>query len=401
MANGVKTVQKKDALEIRDGVGPRGESRVSFSSNLVRLSGVEWVIAGIFFFALVCFGPRLWERLEKFQPCPDYRLPYKLGSDYWLYQRYCRWACAHYETLVIGDSVIWGHYVPKNNTLSHHLNEIAGRNRFANLGVDGIHPAALAGLVKYYARDITDKNVILHLNPLWMSSRKHDLQTDKEFHFDHPTLVPQFVPKILCYKDSYSKRFSAVIERYVPFLNWTSHLRKAYFDSMDLATWTIEHPYKNPLKAVTLELPVPKEDGQGERVSWVERGATKQDFQWVELETSLQWKFFRATVELLKARGNSVFVIVGPFNEHLLKDKSAVGYREMRNEIETWLRQKNVAHYVPSALPSELYCDASHPLSEGYAMLARRLFKHEPLFEGKGAYGVSSRRGGDAEGAAQ
>jgi len=361
----------------------------------------EWVVVVICLSALVFFGPRLWERLERFEPEPDYRLGYKLGGDYWLYNRYCRWACAHYETLVIGDSVIWGHYVSRYNTLSHHLNEIAGRNQFANLGVDGIHPAALAGLVKYYGRDITDKNVILHLNPLWMSSRKHDLQTDKEFHFDHPKLVPQFIPKIPCYKDSYSKRLSAVIERYVPFLSWTSHLRKAYFDSMDLATWTIEHPYKNPLKAITLELPAPKEEGQGEHISWVEKGSAKQDFPWVELETSLQWKFFRGTVEVLKARGNRVFVLVGPFNEHMLKGKSIEIYERMKSEIETWLLQNDVAYYMPPALPSELYCDASHPLSEGYAMLARRLFKHEALFEGRGAYCVSSRRGGDGEGAAQ
>jgi hypothetical protein len=343
----------------------------------VRLSGFEWVVIGVFFSALVCFGPRLWERLEKFDPAPDYRLPYELGNDYWLYNRYCTWACAHYETLVIGDSVVWGHYVPRDKTLSHYLNQVAGGDQFANLGVDGIHPAALAGLLKYYGRDITGKNVIVHLNPLWMSSRKHDLQDQKEFHFDHPRLVPQFIPKIPCYKESYSRRLSAVIERNVPFLSWTSHLRKAYFDSTDLATWTTEHPYKNPLRAITLQLRGPKDEGQGEHVSWVEKGIVKQDFQWVELETSLQWKFFRGTVELLKARGNRVFVLVGPFNEHMLKGKSIEIYERMKSKVETWLLQNNVAYYMPPALPSKLYCDASHPLAEGYAMLAGQLFEND------------------------
>jgi hypothetical protein len=370
-------MRKENTSVIHDAVGPGGESTVSFSSNLVRLSGVEWVVVVICFSALVFFGPRLWERLERLEPGPDYRLPYELGNDYWLYNRYCRWACAHYETLVIGDSVIWGHYVLKDNTLSHYLNEAAGSNQFANLGVDGIHPAALAGLVKYYGRDITDKNVVLHLNPLWMSSRKHDLQTDKEFHFDHPKLVPQFTPKIACYKESYSNRLSIVIERYVPFLSWTSHLRKAYFDSMDLATWTIEHPYEDPLGAITLELRGPQDEGQGEHISWVEKGIAKQDLQWVELETSWQWRFFRGTVELLKARGNRVFVVVGPFNEHMLKGKSIEIYERMKSKIERWLLQNDVPYYVPSALPSDLYCDASHPLSEGYAMLARQLFKNQ------------------------
>ena len=373
-------MQKEDTSAIHNGAGSMHESAsrsAEFGSNAVRLSGVEWAFVGVSLSLLVCFGPKLWERFEKFELAHDYRLPYELGNDYWLYNRYCRWACDRYETLVIGDSVIWGHYVPKNNTLSHYLSEAAGGNKFANLGVDGIHPAALAGLMRYYGREITDKNVILHLNPLWMSSRKHDLQTEKEFHFDHPKLVPQFTPKIACYKESNSKRLSVVIERYVPFLSWTSHLRKVYFDSMDLATWTIEHPYKNPLRAITLELRGPKDEGQGEHISWVEKGIAKQDFQWVELETSLQWTFFRGTVDVLKARGNRVLVLVGPFNEHMLKGESIEAYGKMKREIETWLLQNNIAYYMPPALPSNLYCDASHPLSEGYAMLARQLFKNE------------------------
>ncbi|GAI54981.1 unnamed protein product, partial [marine sediment metagenome] len=176
----------------------------------------------------------------------DYRLGYELSSDYWLYSRYCRWACSRQEILVIGDSVVWGHFVSEYETLSEYLNKITGSDQFANLGVDGIHPVALAGLLKYYGHDISDKRIVLHFNPLWMSSKKHDLQTEKEFRFNHPKLVPQFIPNIPCYKDPYSKRVSAVIERYVPFLSWTSHLKIAYFGNMDLPTWSLEHPYENP-----------------------------------------------------------------------------------------------------------------------------------------------------------
>ncbi len=107
------------------------ESRIEevpYSSNCVRLSLREWLIIGIVFSALLCFGPTLWERIEQFDAGPDYRLPYELSSDYWLQARYCRWACSpspsegrgsRYETLVIGDSVIWGHYVSRDNTLSY------------------------------------------------------------------------------------------------------------------------------------------------------------------------------------------------------------------------------------------------------------------------------------------
>ena len=70
-----------------------------------------------------------------------------------------------------------------------------------------------------------------------------------------------------------------------------------------------------------------------------------------------------------------MFVLVGPFNEHILKGKSIETYRQIKSEIETWLQQNNVPYYIPVALPSRMYCDASHPLSEGYAELANDFLK--------------------------
>jgi len=368
---------ESNILENRKNSSPPNMPEAVFSSNCVRLSGCEWIFVGIVASALFCFGPTLWERMEKFEPETDYRLGYELSNDYWFYSRYCRWACSQHEILVIGDSVIWGHYVFQYDTLPECLNKIAGSDQFANLGVDGIHPAALAGLLKYYGRDISNKKVVLHFNPLWMSSEKADLQTEKEFRFNHPKLVSQFIPNIPCYKDPYSKRISAVVERYVPLLSWTAHLKIAYFESMDLPTWTLEHPYENPLSAVTLKLPTSANNNQNGHISWTEKGTTKKDFQWVEPESSLQWKFFQRSVELLKERGNSIFVLVGPFNEHMLKGESIEVYRKMKSKIEVWLQKNNIAYYMPAALPSELYVDASHPLSEGYAMLAKQLIENE------------------------
>jgi len=350
------------------------KAKIPFSSNNIRLSGREWIIVAIICSALFCLGPRLWERIENFNPGTDYRLSYTLGNDYWLYNRYCNWACSMYETLVVGDSVIWGHYVSRDNTLSHYLNQYTGRDCFANLGVDGFHPAALEGLLRYYGRDISGKKVIIQFNPLWMSSAKHDLQTDKEFHFNHPKLVPQFFPKIPCYKDSFSGRFRTAVERYVPFFGWAVHLRIVYFENMALPNWTLEHPYENPLGAVTLELPTSRDDLR-ENVSWTTKGIMQEDFQWVVPAESLQWRFFRQTINLLKARKNTVFVVVGPFNEHMLKPESYKTYQQMKSEFETWLRQNNIAYCVPEVLPSELYRDASHPLGPGYAMLAKQLFE--------------------------
>jgi len=351
--------------------------REPFGSNCVRLSGYDWLIVAVSVLALFCFGPILWEKVEKFEPGPNFRLPYELSGDYWLFSRYCRWACSRQQTIVVGDSVIWGHYVTKDNTLSGYLNKIVGRSQFANLGVDGIHPVALAGLLKYYGRDISRKNVILHFNPLWMSSRKHDLQIEKEFRFNHPRLVPQFIPKIPCYKVSYSQRISAVMTRIVPFFSWTSHLNKTYFDNMDLPTWTIEHPYKNPAEAIARQIPTSDSYDENEDRPWYEKGMTMRDFEWVELETSLQWNFFQRSIEMLKKRGNNIFVLVGPFNEYMLNRNSSDTYQNMKSKITSWLRQANVAYCIPQALPSALYCDASHPLSEGYAVLAKQLLEND------------------------
>lgn len=356
---------------------PSKKSEVAFSSNSVRLSGYEFLFAVIITLVLFCFGPAIWERIEKFEPAHDFRLPYELSNDYWLYSRCCRQVVPKFDALVIGDSVIWGHYVSPDNTLSHQLNKIAGRDRFANLGVDGIHPVALSGLLKYYGRDISAKKIILHFNPLWMSSSKQDLQTTKEFRFNHPKLAPQFTPKIPCYKEPFSKRFSIVTERYMPVFNWTSHMKITYFQNMDIPSWTLKNPYKNPAGAVTLEIPAPLPEGRDEHISWIEKATPKKDFPWVELETSIQWKFFRRSVELLEKRGNKVFVLVGPFNEHMLKGDSIEIYRKIKSEIEIWLKKNNIPFYIAPALPSELYADASHPLKNGYAMLAKQLYENE------------------------
>jgi DNA-binding transcriptional regulator of glucitol operon len=94
---------------------------------------------------------------------------------------------------------------------------------------------------------------------------------------------------------------------------------------------------------------------------------------WVDLAGSLQWKSFLRTVDLLQQRGNTVMVLVGPFNEHLLKDASREKYRALKREIEGVLKDKGIPFLAPDPLPSEFYGDASHPLSAGYALLAKQL----------------------------
>jgi hypothetical protein len=347
-----------------------------YGSNAVRLSAAQWLIAAALVLAAVLLAPALWEKAEPFSPGPDYRIPYSLSSDYWLFSRYARAAAARGKTLVLGDSVIWGQYVAADRTLSHFLNQETGGERFANFGLDGAHPAALAGLVEYYGGDLAGRDVVLHCNLLWTASKKHDLAEHKEFQFNHPALVPQFVPWIPCYTETLSRRIGIVIERHVTFSAWADHLRLAYLGQMDLAAWTLEHPCANPLAALQPHLVAAATDRpQHDAAPWTERGIPRQSFDWVDLDTSLQWCCFRRTVEVLRKRGSRVFVLVGPFNEHLLEPASLAVYAERKRQVAAWLRESGVPCLVPETLPSPLYADASHPLAEGYALLARRLIE--------------------------
>jgi hypothetical protein len=347
-------------------------------SHAVRLSGRQWLVVAGALVVLAGLGPVAWEHIEQFSPGDDYRVPYELSNDYWLFHRYCRQMCRQEKILVVGDSVIWGHYVRSDQTLSHYLNEFSEEDRFANLGVDGTHPAALEGLLRHYGGDITDRIVLIQLNPLWMSSSKHDLQTTKEFHFNHPELVPQFAPKIPCYKAPLSARIRIAVLRRIPFSRWASHMRIAYFQGMDPPAWTLEHPYDCPLSALRRALPDSQAAPEALPVS-SQKEPAKQDMAWVELDTSLQWRFFRRTIRLLQERGNKVFVLAGPFNEHMLTEQNSAVYGRIKDGVAAWMRENDVPYLMPPPLPAARYADASHPVAEGYAQLAGTLLD-DPSF---------------------
>ena len=101
-------------------------------------------------------------------------------------------------------------------------------------------------------------------------------------------------------------------------------------------------------------------------------GSTR--FEWVQLDRSLQWGAFQRLVKLLQSRGNDVLVVLGPFNEHMMAEENRLAFRQLRDGIADRLARNQVACLVPEPLPSALYADASHPLTEGYQLLASRLY---------------------------
>jgi hypothetical protein len=353
------------------------EQQEPTTSNAFRLSGRQWVGIAVFGIAVYVLTPVTWQRIEKLDSTVDYRIPYELSNDYWLYGRVATQAAATHDTVIIGDSVVWGQYVRPAETLSHYLNALEGRDRYANLGLDGSHPAALAGLIENYAGAVSGKQVILHCNPLWMSYPKHDLrEKDDPGVFSDWELAPQFSPKIPPYKESISNRIGKVIDRNLSLHGWTSHLQYAYFGESGtprtIPMWTLDHPYENPLKALTFKLPAPSDELRKEPVPWYTT-IQKENMPWVDLAGSLQWTSFLRAVEILQSRGNAVKVVVGPFNEHLLKEASRVRYLALKQSIEAALKERKIAYIAPDPLPSEQYGDASHPLSAGYALLAKQL----------------------------
>src|SRR5437660_5543923 len=285
--------------------------------NEVRLNARHWAMVFVILAIILVATPRLWTRLERFQTGPDYRIPYALSKDYWLYERRLQ-QISPTNVVVLGDSVVWGEYVLPDGTLSHFL-QSGQPGKFVNAGVNGLFPLALEGLVRYYGGPMRHCKVLLHCNVLWMSSPKADLRTEKEERFNHADLVPQFFPRIPCCKADLNHRLSAVIERHFPFSQWANHLQVAYFGQKNILTWTLEedggspprypNAYKNPLSQITLRLPPDSADdaergpGSPRHRAWSSTGQGTTRFEWVELEQSLQWAAFQRLVRLLQSRG--------------------------------------------------------------------------------------------------
>ena len=63
----------------------------------------------------------------------------------------------------------------------------------------------------------------------------------------------------------------------------------------------------------------------------------------------------------------------------MLSEESLQIYRRRKREVETWLKEAQIAHWLAPLLPSDEYADASHPLGDGYARLAEQLLESQPF----------------------
>ena len=64
----------------------------------------------------------------------------------------------------------------------------------------------------------------------------------------------------------------------------------------------------------------------------------------------------------------------------MLSDADAVIYSQIKIQVAAWFQQNSVPYFVPDPLPAAHYVDASHPIGEGYALLAKELLQ-QPTFQ--------------------
>ena len=320
-----------EQMTIPDSPMRTSHEAVEFGTIDLRLTGRDWLIVAGIVIAVLAFMPAIAQRAEGFRANRDYRVPYELSGDYWLFTESARQAGTAGRTLVIGDSVIWGEYVAGDQTLPHYLNELVGKDAFANLGVDGMYPMAMEGLLKYYGGEIVNRSVVLHCNPLWMASPVHDLQAGDKFRFNHPVLIPQghvfkgmesrnwrlfgagpnipywaprFDSQIRPYSAGLTDRLTNRVVRVLPYRSYVTHWRDSRLGSLDVPTWTMGHPYEDPFAIAPQSAPTAGPDpSHYEPTSWTQRRLPREKYPWVKPADSLQWHAFQSAVAMLLSRG--------------------------------------------------------------------------------------------------
>lgn len=301
----------------------------------------------------------------------NYRIPYPMGEDYYLFSHYSKAVADSDKIPFFGDSVIWGHYAKKDKTLTSWLNQLQGEEKFANMGIDGIHPAALYGLVKKYSGNFKNRDIIVGINLLWMSSPRHDLSGEINNEINHKKLLPQLHRTIPAYGAGIEERISSFINREFTFFAWVNHIKMTRFADFSFYRWTIDNPDKSILTFF----------GEKETIYRVpehmrQHGLPLQNISWVKPEDSIQWDYVKKTINLLKSRNNRVIAYITPYNIHTLTPESRKKYIEISEII---IEELDTADVFPIAgvTPEKTYfADASHTGEDGYKILAEDLLKN-------------------------
>lgn len=343
---------------------------MDFANNPFKLNMKSLVIVFILVTILSFLLPAVWYGLESSPQQTNFRIPKNQSNDYWLFAKWCDEVKSD-EIIILGDSAIWGHYVDAENTLSANLNDALKKDIFKNGGVSGLHSLGLNGLINNYI-NLNGRKVVLQFAPLWITSPIQDVSVKgKKGTLNHPTLLPQLVGTPKGYEPEFEERISVFFQQKLPVLRLSEHLSHKYFKSDGFYEWLIKHPGKNPLEIDDESLK--EEEFEKDKAPW---SGPLQNFEWVELEKSFQWLAFKESFETLK-KNNDVFILLGPFNEFILTKESLAKYESIKAEISKYLEANSISYVWADKLKSDLFGDASHPLEEGYKVLAEKLIKNK------------------------
>ncbi|OHB57725.1 MAG: hypothetical protein A2Y12_14125 [Planctomycetes bacterium GWF2_42_9] len=348
-------------------------------SHCMKLSWRGWLVSGVMLAGIMFVVPQMWSFGISREIVQSLRIPYELSTDYWYYQCFVKKNCQEFPNVIVGDSFIWGEYVDSNNTLSACLNKVSGKKDFANLGVNGLHPMAAYGLIKYHGSDISGKKIILFFNPLWIQSPEIDLQGRDEIGLQHTKLIPQFDSQFKCYQAKTDERLSSIAERYCSWIGFANYINTVYLDGLGVKKWSMENPgiISKKMSYSLAQLTAGSNSIHTPAESWQQRGLEPSDYSWVNLTKSNHWKYWKKTINVLKKRNNKVFVLVGSFNPYLMTPESAGKYQLLISEIQNELDGMNVPYFFVPDLPSEYYTDASHVDGRGYKIIAEQMTKND------------------------
>ena len=314
----------------------------------------------------------------------NFRLSYQLRDDYLLYRTIVREASTKYDDLFLGDSVIWGMYVRNDSTLPAMINQKLGRKTCGNIAIDGLHPIAMKTLVKQCVKYIRGKRIFLYFNPLWVTSPDYDLTGEGDTTVNHPRLLPQFDFQLSNYHGTLKERCNAKLEQTLDFYAMLHHLRVCFFDNRDFKTFIARHPGENPLARIHLEVsPIETGHSSNSTMDWYESGIAEQNWPWLDLTASRQFKAFQDTAQMLCKNGNEVVILLGSINPFMQTPECLERYRWIMAQAEEKLRMPEVKLVVLPELPSEEYGDSSHPLATGYERLANCLLEKELFSPGE------------------
>ncbi|MCL2154891.1 MAG: hypothetical protein FWH53_04420 [Leptospirales bacterium] len=297
----------------------------------------------------------------------NYRIPHSKNEDYYLYKMYSKHIASDDYIQVIGDSVIWGHYVSEDDTLPAYLNRFSKDKKFANMGLEGSYPIVMNGLIENFSADLKNKKIIVGFNLLWISSSKHDLSGEPEMNINHKKLLPQIYPKLPSYNPNIEDRLSAIISLSAPFI-LIEHIKMNCFKEKNFYAWTMDNPHDSItdyFAGSSADIYIPPAAMKIDKTN-------RQNIDWVDIEKSIQWKFMLKTIDYLKKNGNDIIVLITPFNTYMLNDTSREKYYSIISDIAERLSNAEINFIIPVVHEKD-FADSSHFTAEGYRAIAEGL----------------------------